>query len=380
MFYPKKDNYNISTNSNINTNYNDNDNNNDNLDNDSLHSRDALIDIDIIKQTNDLDEISKTLKTGDILLCDNLQQKGLGLFGWLIKYATKSDFSHAAMIVIDPEFTNPPMKGVYVWQSGTADIPDAEDGIRKIGVQLTPFLEFVHNYYGKIYLRRLHISIHDNTSDENIFIHNNVNNNDNNTNDNLHKSRYIPSTKRFVSFINPINILKNTLSYVYNGYNLITRNIYNLYNPNHYLSLPYTSQSLTPLSSSSTSSLPLLSQNNTRVHQLQYHISNPFTNEKLQEIHKIVYNKPYDIIIRDWIEAYFQNDPHPQKISRFWCSALVAFIYTKVGLFDSSLDWSIIRPSFFSSENPDLNNKYLIGAYFSNEILIWCSSGAIMSV
>jgi hypothetical protein len=86
---------------------------------------------------------------------------------------------------------------------------------------------------------------------------------------------------------------------------------------------------------------------------------NPFTNEILKEIHTVVYDKPYDIIIRDWVEAYFKNDPHPQKISRFWCSALVAFIYTKVGLFDSSLDWSIIRPSFFSSENPDLNNKYL---------------------
>jgi hypothetical protein len=333
----------------------------------------SLIEIDLIKQTNDLDEISKTLKTGDILLCDNLQQKGLGLFGWLIKYATMSDFSHTAMVIIDPEFTIPPMKGVYVWQSGTADIPDAEDGIRKIGVQLTPFLEFVHKYYGKIYLRRLHISIHDKSCDENIFIQDD---------NDLPKSGYIHSTKRIVSYMNPIHILKNTLSYVYNGYNFITKNIYNLYNPNRYLSLPYTSQSLASPSSSSSSlsSLPLLSQRNTRVHQLRHHTSNPFTNEILEEIHKIVYDKPYDIIIQDWIEAYFKNDPHPQKISRFWCSALVAFIYTKVGIFDSSLDWSIIRPSFFSSENPDLNNKYLIGAYLSNEILIWCSTSTTLSV
>jgi hypothetical protein len=337
---------------------------------------DAFIDIDIIKQTNDLDEISKTLKTGDILLCDNLQQKGLGLFGWLIKYATTSDFSHTAMIIIDPEFTNPPMKGIYVWQSGTADIPDAEDGIRKIGVQLTPFLEFVHNYYGKIYLRRLHISIHDKCCDENISIH------DNDTDcPSLPKSKYIHTTKRIVNLINPINILRSTLNYVYGGYNFITKNIYNLYNPNHYLLLPYSSQSSSS-SPSPSSSMPLLSQHNARIDQprKQHHVSNPFTNEILKEIHTVVYDKPYDIIIRDWIEAYFKNDPHPQKISRFWCSALVAFIYTKVGLFDSSLDWSIIRPSFFSSENPDLNNKYLIGSYLSNEILIWCSSHATMSV
>lgn len=339
------------------------------------------INIDIIKQTNDLHEISKTLKTGDILLCDNFQQKGLGLFGWLIKYATTSDFSHTGMIIIDPEFTDPPMKGIYVWQSGTADIPDAEDGKRKIGVQLTPFLEFVHNYYGKIYLRRLHIYIHDKSSDENICIYDNdtMDNMDNNMdNDDLPKSRYIDHTKKNINYINPINFLKNTLSYLYNGYNFITRNIYNLYNPTHHLLLPYTTQSLPPLSSS----LPVSSQSNTYINgaKKQHHICNPFTNEKLEEIHKVVYNKPYDIIIRDWIEAYFKRDPYPQKISRFWCSALVAYIYTKVGLFDSSLDWSIIRPSFFSSENPDLNNKYLIGSYLSNEILIWCSTHTTMSI
>ncbi len=100
---------------------------------------------------------------------------------------------------------------------------------------------------------------------------------------------------------------------------------------------------------------------------------NPFTHEKMKEIHSCVFNKPYDIVVRDWIEAYCKKDPDPQKISRFWCSALVAFIYTKVGLLDEKTDWSIIRPSFFSSENPELNRSILIGAELSNEELIWCS-------
>ena len=110
-----------------------------------------------------------TLKTGDLLLCDNLEQKGLGLFGWLIKYGSKSDFSHIAMVVVNPDFTylDKPLKGVYVWQSGTAQIPDAEDGKRKIGVQLTPIIDFITTYKGKIYLRRLRVHMAEDSIENN---------------------------------------------------------------------------------------------------------------------------------------------------------------------------------------------------------------------
>jgi len=33
-----------------------------------------------------------------------------------------------------------------------------------------------------------------------------------------------------------------------------------------------------------------------------------FSDEKLREIHNIVYNKPYDIVPTDWIEALFSNE------------------------------------------------------------------------
>jgi hypothetical protein len=46
------------------------------------------------EQIIDITKRIETLKTGDLLLCDNLEQKGLGLFGWLIKYGSQSDFSH----------------------------------------------------------------------------------------------------------------------------------------------------------------------------------------------------------------------------------------------------------------------------------------------
>lgn len=111
------------------------------------------------QQIIDITKCIDSLKTGDLLLCDNLEQKGLGLFGWLIKYGSQSDFSHIGMVVVNPDFTylDKPLKGVYVWQSGTAQIPDAEDGKRKIGVQLTPIIDFITTYKGKIYLRRLRV-------------------------------------------------------------------------------------------------------------------------------------------------------------------------------------------------------------------------------
>ena len=95
------------------------------------------------------------LKTGDLLVCDDLQHDDWGLFSWVIKFFTKSDYSHVGMIVVDPEMTNPALKGAYVWTSGTSDVPDAEDGKKKFGVQFVELEEFIKTYGGKIYLRRL---------------------------------------------------------------------------------------------------------------------------------------------------------------------------------------------------------------------------------
>ena len=193
-----------------------------------------------------MSKISGALKTGDILLCDNLEYKSWGLFSWFIKFMTKSDFSHVGMIVVDPEFTDVPLKGTYVWTSGISDIPDPEDNTKKFGVQFIPYEHFISTYSGKIYVRRIEF--------------------------------------------------KDTEKY-----------------------------------------------------------EKIFNNEKLKEIHKVVYDKPYDIVITDWIEAYCKKDRHPQKTSRFFCSAFLGYVYTKLSLFDDTLDWSILYPSYFSSENKTLS-------------------------
>ena len=313
-------------------------------------------------------EITKcicSLKTGDLLLCDNLEQKGLGLFGWLIKYGSQSDFSHIGMVVVNPDFTylDKPLKGVYVWQSGTAQIPDAEDGKRKIGVQLTPIVDFITTYKGKIYLRRLRVhfaedSIENNTTMVNINI---TDLNDGGVGSKTKENKIIsaiPNTHATTY----MNTFSTTFGYIYSGFNILK---YFFYKSNH----PQPQSQSTDIESNQGSL-------DTCIHHprhLHYHTEDPFTHEKMKEIHDCVYNKPYDIVVRDWIEAYCKKDPDPQKISRFWCSALAAFIYTKVGLLDEKTDWSIIRPSFFSSENPELNRSILIGAELSNEELIWCS-------
>ena len=84
-----------------------------------------------------------------------------------------------------------------------------------------------------------------------------------------------------------------------------------------------------------------------------------FNDVIMQDIHKVVYDKPYDIIPTDWLEAIVKIDPDPQKTNRFWCSALVGYIYTKCGLLDKKTDWSILAPADFAlaSENLEFINE-----------------------
>lgn len=76
--------------------------------------------------------------------------------------------------------------------------------------------------------------------------------------------------------------------------------------------------------------------------------------EKLKEIHKEVHGKPYDLHIKDWIKAKLNlENPIPvntlyQHTNDFWCSALLSFIYFKLGWI-SECNWSIIAPREFSS-------------------------------
>jgi len=79
-----------------------------------------------------------------------------------------------------------------------------------------------------------------------------------------------------------------------------------------------------------------------------------FSTEEIEEVHKQVHNKPYDIAPLDWIEAVVKVDLHPRKVNRFWCSALVGYILTELHVLHG-IDWSILSPKYFANF---INNNY----------------------
>ena len=82
--------------------------------------------------------------------------------------------------------------------------------------------------------------------------------------------------------------------------------------------------------------------------------------KKLSEAHSIVHNKPYDLNIIDWLKAGLLNDhkikdkDHEKSVHKtntFWCSALVSFMFVKLGFLDKNTPWSIISPKELGTEN-----------------------------
>ena len=197
------------------------------------------------------------MKTGDLLLFSYNGDGFFGCFTECIKKCTHSKFSHIGMIIEDPTFIDPTLKGIYVWESSWNGTPDPQDGKIKLGVQLTHIEKLINEYKktnSQIYLREVNYS------------------------------------------------------------------------------------------------------------------ENPFQSKTLREIHDTVYDKPYDIVPLDWIEALFRLDTEPQKTSRFWCSALVGYIYTKCGILDINTDWSVLRASDFSVSQEHL--KFNKGFSLENQYRI----------
>ena len=95
------------------------------------------------------------LKTGDLVLYDNGTCNPISR---LIKYFTNSNYTHIAMVLKDPDFIDPPLKGYYVWESNWEGTPDPQDNKIKFGVQITPFDE-IYDRYKKtnsyIYVRKV---------------------------------------------------------------------------------------------------------------------------------------------------------------------------------------------------------------------------------
>lgn len=89
--------------------------------------------------------------TGDILLfgSDN------SIISSLIRWWCDSKWSHVGIILKDPVYIDPLLKGYYLLESSYEDIDDAVDHIQKYGVQIVPLEDVFNSYNGYIYWRKL---------------------------------------------------------------------------------------------------------------------------------------------------------------------------------------------------------------------------------
>ena len=79
----------------------------------------------------------------------------------------------------------------------------------------------------------------------------------------------------------------------------------------------------------------------------------------LIQAHSVVHNRPYDINPYDWFRAAFHIEIGPtQRVDTFWCSALVSYLYTELGLFPKDTNWTLVSPVMLSdkSNNPKFQN------------------------
>lgn len=71
----------------------------------------------------------------------------------------------------------------------------------------------------------------------------------------------------------------------------------------------------------------------------------------MNDIHKSVHGLPYDFNIIDWVEALFNVQFQNVQITKtFICSALVTYIYLRLGLVENDTPWTIIRPKDLGTE------------------------------
>ena len=64
-----------------------------------------------------------------------------------------------------------------------------------------------------------------------------------------------------------------------------------------------------------------------------------------------VYGSSYDTDPFDWVKAEFNISlGNSQKDDAFWCSALIGYLYVKIGFLPDFVKWTIISPNQFSSD------------------------------
>jgi hypothetical protein len=108
--------------------------------------------------------------------------------------------------------------------------------------------------------------------------------------------------------------------------------------------------------------------------KLKTDISKNEIHTKIKNIYKVIQGEPYDIDPSDWLVALKDlNEPLDkisgyEKTNTFWCSALVAYIYSLLGFLDKNIPWTIISPSDFCYYNIRL--KYINCSLEKDKLLV----------
>ena len=73
-------------------------------------------------------------------------------------------------------------------------------------------------------------------------------------------------------------------------------------------------------------------------------------NERLKSCIETTYALPYDVLPQDWLKAAFgiESGERTQRNNTFWCSALVAYVFDKLGFLPRECPWTLIEPRQFS--------------------------------
>ena len=181
--------------------------------------------------------------TGDILLFEHkfdttsIKTSFMSILDEGIGWFSKSRYSHVGIVLKDPEFTSPHLKGLFLFESNREDFPDAEDGEIKFGVEIVDLQNVLDSYHGNIYWRKL-------------------------------------TCDRGKDF-----------------------------------------------------------------------------NGLLAHAHSVIHNRPYDVLPGDWLSvALHKDNKNTQRKKTFWCSALVAYIYTELGFLSADTKWSMATPKMFGTE------------------------------
>ena len=81
-----------------------------------------------------------------------------GILSRAIELFTHSPWDHVGLILKDPTWLQPSLKGTYIWESTYTPVQDAESETPTVGVHITPLSDRIKSFKGKIYVRKANLS------------------------------------------------------------------------------------------------------------------------------------------------------------------------------------------------------------------------------